>query len=387
MPSKSEKSKGTKRKKGNDSSIDESQNGNNSSLLNSILGAAHNVLYGTSTHSNEQQLTASPTPPAMMSTVTMSTSTPISATRPGTIDPDDDIRRQIASTNVKLDEILVRLAKLDVIEAKLSALDNSVTSLNVRVNVVEVKTTELEKSVDFISDTVEEAKSALDTVKSVGNAVNETKAAIQDIKSMKKVQVDSQRHERTIETMCKSMDTLRKQNRELEEQITDLRWRSMKNNLIITGLPGENRGEDTERTVRAFLDCEMGIKNVAIGNTHRFGRFNRGKPRPIVIRFLFAHDREMVLRNRYKLRGSPFSVREQFPVEMEDRRRKLFPVADQMRDRGHHVKIVRDKLFVDGELYDPSDDDEPELDDREEEEFLDADDGMGATIDTSMNLR
>ena len=53
----------------------------------------------------------------------------------------------------------------------------------------------------------------------------------------------------------------------------------------------------------------------------------------------------------YKLKGSQFGINEQFPAVIEDKRRMLYPVMKKKKREGHAVKMVRDRLYVDGQLY------------------------------------
>ena len=53
-----------------------------------------------------------------------------------------------------------------------------------------------------------------------------------------------------------------------------------------------------------------------------------------------------------KKRGQ-FSIREQFPVEMETKRKRLYPVMRKYQQNSRNkVALVRDKLYVNGQLYD-----------------------------------
>jgi hypothetical protein len=52
---------------------------------------------------------------------------------------------------------------------------------------------------------------------------------------------------------------------------------------------------------------------------------------PIVARFIYRRDIELVLKNGYRLRNTPYGVNEQFPVEIENRRRSLYPIMKQAR--------------------------------------------------------
>ena len=92
----------------------------------------------------------------------------------------------------------------------------------------------------------------------------------------------------------------------LKSTVLDLQCRSMKNNLIFTGLH-EVSNEYTEDLLRDFLYSELGIDyKIEFGNVHRFGR-NAWDRRPIVARFLYFADLQHVLDSAYKLRNRPLN--------------------------------------------------------------------------------
>ncbi|KAK3085537.1 hypothetical protein FSP39_004866 [Pinctada imbricata] len=149
------------------------------------------------------------------------------------------------------------------------------------------------------------------------------------------------------------VQTLVEKNDELSEQITDLRVRSMKYNLIFSGIQ-EGERENSEQVLQDFLANELDIQQyIDFANVHRFGRQHRGKPRPLIAKFLYQRDLDMVLRNARKLRGKSYYINRQFPDEIEQARRSLYPIMKEFRSKGDHVKLVRDTLYVNGEPYEP----------------------------------
>ena len=127
----------------------------------------------------------------------------------------------------------------------------------------------------------------------------------------------------------------------------------MKYKLVFTGIP-EHRNEDTETVVRSFISQELGADDwFEFANVHRFGRYNRRRPRPIVARFIYKWQLSLILDSAKFLKGKPYGINQQYPQEIEQARRSLYPVMKQMRAEGKDVKLVRDVLFVDGEPYDP----------------------------------
>ena len=286
------------------------------------------------------------------------------------------LQKESETTNKKLDIITNKLSKLDAIESKLTQMDTSIKKLQERVTKSEKKNNEMEQSMTFLSEKYENVKSENVRIANLTKEIQEnvgkhdskisnintqitdmsTAAAktVNDVTSTKK---ELDRHAKMIEMIASGMDQLRRDKKETDERIVDLQYRSMKMNLIFENLEGENRNEDIYHKLRCFLANELDIhKEIQFGNIHRFGRFNRGRSRPVIARFLYQEDLDLVLERAPALRGSQFRIYRQYPVEMSDRRRDLKPIMDQFWRDGAHVKLVRDRLYVNGELYDPSDD-------------------------------
>lgn len=139
----------------------------------------------------------------------------------------------------------------------------------------------------------------------------------------------------------------------LKDSILDLQCRSMKNNLIFKGLAFA-KYENCEQKLQNFLYEELDIQHpIEFGNVHRFGKRSLNRARPIIARFLYHRDLEHVLKNANKLRGKPFGIQEQFPAEIEEERKRLYPIMKLAKQDGKLVKMFRDKLYIDGKLFIP----------------------------------
>lgn len=174
--------------------------------------------------------------------------------------------------------------------------------------------------------------------------------------SISKVANDLEDHNLELKQEIKSvLSDIRNENEELKSDIIDLKCRSMKNNLIFNGLR-EPEGENTENLLRQFIRTELNIKHrMEFGNVHRFGRGakpgKRGRPRPIVARFIYHNDKAYVLSNAFRLKGKGYSIKQQFPEVIEQARMSLYSVMQQKRAEGHRVHLDRDVLWVDNEIY------------------------------------
>jgi len=150
---------------------------------------------------------------------------------------------------------------------------------------------------------------------------------------------------------------------ETNEKITDVRWRSMRENLLFFGIPEcdylPENGENCEAKIKDFIKSMLDINtDISIDRAHRLGRYNRRnlRPRPIVVKFTFFKDRELVRSaSRQALTGTDFGISEQFPQEIEEKRKKLYSVAKKARENvNNKVNLVRDKLYINGQLYIPN---------------------------------
>ncbi|KAK3104173.1 hypothetical protein FSP39_025034 [Pinctada imbricata] len=144
---------------------------------------------------------------------------------------------------------------------------------------------------------------------------------------------------------------------EMQGKIIDMQCRNMKYNLIFSGIP-EFENENCYTTLRSFMNDHLNVDayNIAFANVHRIGSRSdskrRGKPRSIIARFIHNDDLLMVKNAARKLKGKPYWITEQYPQEIEDRRRRLYPIAKAERKKSSRVSLVRDRLYVNGQLVD-----------------------------------
>ena len=73
-----------------------------------------------------------------------------------------------------------------------------------------------------------------------------------------------------------------------------------------------------------------------------------GKIRSIVAKFTYFKDRELVRKQWKNLDATRFSVFEQFPPEVVEKRKRLIPKMKAARGQGSKAWIAYDTLFVDG---------------------------------------
>ena len=106
---------------------------------------------------------------------------------------------------------------------------------------------------------------------------------------------------------------------EIENKLVDLEDRSKRNNLRINGIKEvkNETWEEFEERVNCFLEEKLDIdtSEIWIERAHRVGEKKTGQERQIVAKFNSYKNKLDILRNCKKLKGTNFSVFEDFSKE------------------------------------------------------------------------
>ena len=115
---------------------------------------------------------------------------------------------------------------------------------------------------------------------------------------IKDLQHDTNNMKFTVNSLTTELDKINKENKTLRETLLDVQCRSMRDNLIFTGIP-EKTEEDPEKTVKNFM-CEHlkipenTVNEISFHRVHRIGRKLNAYPRPIVAKFERYKQKELV---------------------------------------------------------------------------------------------
>ena len=245
--------------------------------------------------------------------------------------------------------------------SRLSSIESNVSKLQV-----------IEKDISMLRYDVVRLKDENNTM---SNKIVDVETACKSMSSMfdKHVQY-REKNERDVKKLKLENEELKTQmrlskenNNKLYDEVQELKARSMQENLLFFGVREERdeQGEMTETVLREFIKREITVASdvkvddISFDRVHRLGRrrFNSDtKPRPIVAKFEKFKDRETIRKAGINLNKSKrgYSVREHFPLEMENKRKELYPVMRRyQQDPQNRVVLVRDKLFINGKQYIP----------------------------------
>jgi ribA/ribD-fused uncharacterized protein len=95
------------------------------------------------------------------------------------------------------------------------------------------------------------------------------------------------------------------------------------------------------------------VQSIVFDDIHRMGPVSKSaKPKPIIIRLLHRTDRDRIWESRRNLKGTKYSLNEDFPEDYQKDRTRLMPVVKAARASGLKATLIANKVKVDGKLYD-----------------------------------
>ncbi|XP_056022092.1 uncharacterized protein LOC130054978 [Ostrea edulis] len=143
-----------------------------------------------------------------------------------------------------------------------------------------------------------------------------------------------------------------------ENEVVDLRGRSMRDNILIHNLP-EEEDEDLSHKVRGLIKEHLQI-DVNFVRIHRNGQKNSGstRPRTITGKLQNSSNKDRILsairqkRETSGLSDMLFYITPQTPLQMNENKKKLQEMNNKYREENVKTKIVGNKLvFPNGNIY------------------------------------
>ena len=273
----------------------------------------------------------------------------------------------------KLDFILSKVSKLDVIESQ----QNEIVK---RLNSIDAELRENKRLIDTAHRKIADVEESQNLLSGKFESVSKQSASNKSL--LDKMETE-------LKSVSEKNVQLEQDNSSLEEDIVDLQCRSMRDNLVFLGIPETTRPlqrtdameaasstpstdnvtysqaaspEDCVSKIYEF--CENVLKidnsrdNIRIDRAHRMGAGGASRTRPIVVKFMDT-DSKMRVKSTLKganLKNSPYNVFDQLPQKVQERRKSLIPIMLKARSEGKRAYLVRDKLFINNSQYRPGSD-------------------------------
>lgn len=227
-------------------------------------------------------------------------------------------------------------------------LNSLVTKLNDIFTGIDSKldnlTTNIKKLTD--DDVVADIKQAAEASKLAVQMVTESLASVQKM-------------EKQVNRLTYNYNMLKNENTALKSQIVQNDNYGRRNNLVLRGIK-ETADENCKDVILAFLKEKLDLadtftSSVKFERCHRMGKKQQNWSRPIIVRFSFFSDRQIVWKNRHKLSKTPYNLHENFCNQTEYDRKKLYPIyraAKLIPKYSQKITMIADRLVVDSVSYD-----------------------------------
>lgn len=104
--------------------------------------------------------------------------------------------------------------------------------------------------------------------------IKDLKASLEYSQSqIETLQIENKELKLTVNTLSAQVHTISSQNKNLKETILDIQCRSMRDNLIFTGITKQTQ-ENPENAIKEFMHSAL-----------KLSQNNTGRPRPIIAKF------------------------------------------------------------------------------------------------------
>jgi len=184
-----------------------------------------------------------------------------------------------------MEKMETRLSVIESNTATLTSLTSKVNSINNDMVDVKRRTLDLEIHMQGNSNIID----------GINKNVEKTTQEVKNIK----------RENKKVTSLQEDINRLTEENAKLNDKLIDLRCRSMKYNLLFTGIK-ENEDEDCEIKLKDFIKDEMNlIDDIQFVNVHRIGKKSKQRTRSIIARFVHYKDLDAVKKAAKISRASP----------------------------------------------------------------------------------
>ncbi|KAH9377943.1 hypothetical protein HPB48_006131 [Haemaphysalis longicornis] len=136
-------------------------------------------------------------------------------------------------------------------------------------------------------------------------------------------------------------------------KVDDLENRSRRKKLIIFGIKEADKMEEQffmDFVSKTLPKDKLNIGDVAIKRIHRIGKRSQNKCRPVILKYVDGRGKGKILKNCFNLKGTGFSVSEDFSPRVRQIRKNLWDATKQRHHNGDKIVHSFDKIKIKSKL-------------------------------------
>lgn len=257
-----------------------------------------------------------------------------------------DIKLMIEESEKNIINIIAGNTKIQT--DKMDQIIQQISTLTVRITVLENKNNELERKILDIEENCVNIKKENEDLK-------ESLQFTQDELIEKKIEMLQNRYDEEFDKLYENNNNLKEQNRKLED-------RTRRCNLRIDGITEKDyeTWDETESKVQEIFKEKLHLEhNIEIERAHRMKRRPNNsnnnnnqnedkspRPKTVILKLLRYKDKELILKNAKKLKGTGIFINEDFSDETNLIRMNLKAKMKKARENGKYCVISYDRLVT-----------------------------------------
>ncbi len=161
----------------------------------------------------------------------------------------------------------------------------------------------------------------------------------------------------TSELRNKEMTDFKKNYKTLQDHVIKLESHSRRDNLLMDGLTENANETDTQCTDKVYdivvskFRYAQARNNIKIVRYHHLDKRSNTRPHTVIFKLWWYEDREYIWNDRSKLKNSQIWLQEDFPTEIQMRRKILQPIMQTATSQGKRASLNVGKLIINGSVY------------------------------------
>lgn len=215
----------------------------------------------------------------------------------------------------------------------------------------------------FIKQISDNINSLQTTISDLKNSLEFTQKDVGDLQQeLRKYKQEKKSDQETIAELQGSLQKCEKAILDLEERANYQDDHNRRMNLQFVGVEEQPGGESWEQTatlVTNLIETKLQLPKMDIERAYRVGRREEDRGRPIVARFSRFADRDLIMRNVARLRGTQIFINEDLCPASQNVRKALLPQLKKARSEGkiayfRHTKLIVKDKSSDADLRNPA---------------------------------
>ena len=205
----------------------------------------------------------------------------------------------------------------------------------------------LAKIDDLLTEKLQPITYRLNNIEETLGQISDPMEKVEDLEKQWKAQ------EKKYQQMEADLNVAKLQNKKLKEDIVQQEMYSRRKNVKIHGISHPNQENLEDVVIQKLNDVGVMIRPQDIDSVHYVGQPKLGNRRSVILRLLRWKDKQAIMKVKDRLRQTNIIIQEDYPKEVQERRRMLLPVFFKALELYPTLnpKFYTDRFNLAGKVY------------------------------------